>query len=265
MIKIIISIALALLGVAAATEGILQDADVVMLGDSITWLGNDDCSGEKGWTTYWKAAMAPRSCRSYARSGATWTNTPSTRRNTQENVGRISNDNTIYNQVMRLGEAIASGEQPRPELIMIAAGTNDLWFPKSRPEALAESTGKAWSMTDDAVIAGGPSAATSIPRAVRLVMAELGRICPGAKVIILTPLQCTRISGGKMSAGSMLIEEAARKAGAMVIRQDRETPVDSTAERSRPTLTYDGVHTSKAGARAIGEALAKRTRELLGQ
>ncbi|MDE7471373.1 MAG: SGNH/GDSL hydrolase family protein [Paramuribaculum sp.] len=265
MIKIIVTIALAFFGVAASTEGSLNEADVVMLGDSITWLGNDDCNGEKGWTSYWKTMIEPKSCRSYARSGATWSNTSATRKNTQENVGRISNDNTVYNQVMRLKEAIASGQQPQPELIMIAAGTNDLWFPKSRPDALTGSVEKAWSESAADVLAKGPSAATSIAQSVRLVMAELAETCPAAKVIILTPLQCTKINGEKMEAGSRLIEESARKAGAMVIRQDRETPLDSISERRQLNLTYDGVHTSKAGAKAIGEALARRTIELLGQ
>ena len=106
---------------------------VVILGDSNTWLGGDDCNKPQGWNKWFCDAFQPASCRSYARSGATWTNTPQTRRNTQENIGILGNDNVIYNQICRLEEAIFNGSQPTPQLILILAGTNDAWFLKSRP------------------------------------------------------------------------------------------------------------------------------------
>lgn len=252
-----------LIGAAASVD--LNKTDVVIMGDSITWLGKDDCTGEKGWSTWWKKAINPASCRSYARSGATWSNTPATKANTVENIGHVGDDNTIYNQIVRMEEAIANGEQPVPGLIMIAAGTNDLWFPQYRPEAMAVSADSAWMVDEQTAIDAGPTAATSMTQAVRLALARLNRSCPDARVIILTPLQATSISAADMARGSEMLEKAARLGGALVIRQDNEMPVDSASEREKPVLTYDGIHTSAAGAKANGQAIAKRVSELLAR
>ena len=78
---------------------------VVLLGDSNTWIGGDDCDKERGWNTWFKQLFQPASCKSYARSGATWTNTKVTKRNPKENIGNLGNDNVIYNQVVRLIDA----------------------------------------------------------------------------------------------------------------------------------------------------------------
>ena len=48
---------------------------VAILGDSNTWLGGDQCDQPRGWNKWFKDYFAPASCRSYARSGATLTNT----------------------------------------------------------------------------------------------------------------------------------------------------------------------------------------------
>ena len=57
---------------------------VAILGDSNTWLGGDQCDQPRGWNKWFKDYFAPASCRSYARSGATWTNTARTKRNPDE-------------------------------------------------------------------------------------------------------------------------------------------------------------------------------------
>ena len=85
------------------------EEDVVILGDSNTWLGGDDCTKPKGWNTWFKEAMKPRSCHSYARSGSTWTHTPNTKRDTKEDIGTIGDNNVIINQIFRLEEAINEG------------------------------------------------------------------------------------------------------------------------------------------------------------
>ena len=97
------------LPIAAIAAG--DSLHVVILGDSNTWLGGDGCDKAQGWNKWFRDAFQPATCRSYARSGATWTNTPETRRNTQENIGVLGNDNVIYNQICRLEEAINNGSQ----------------------------------------------------------------------------------------------------------------------------------------------------------
>ncbi|MBQ2399776.1 MAG: SGNH/GDSL hydrolase family protein, partial [Muribaculaceae bacterium] len=80
------------------------DQDVVLLGDSNTWLGGDDCTGVKGWGKWFAEEYRPGSIRSYARSGATWTNTVNTVADTREYSEVLGDNNVIYNQVMRLVE-----------------------------------------------------------------------------------------------------------------------------------------------------------------
>ena len=46
---------------------------VVILGDSNTFIGGDQCDKPQGWNKWFKELANPLSCRSYARSGATWT------------------------------------------------------------------------------------------------------------------------------------------------------------------------------------------------
>ena len=112
---------------------------VVMLGDSNTWIGGDDCDKPLGWNKWFKDALQPTTCKSYARSGATWTNTPQTHRDTKENIEILGNNNVIYNQICRLQEAVEGGDQAIPQLILIMAGTNDAWFQKQRPKAFLRS------------------------------------------------------------------------------------------------------------------------------
>ena len=82
-----------------------QQLHIAILGDSNTWLGGDECDNQKGWNKWFKDILQPASCRSYARSGATWTHTTKTKRDTKENIGKLGKDNVIFNQVMRLKEA----------------------------------------------------------------------------------------------------------------------------------------------------------------
>jgi GDSL-like Lipase/Acylhydrolase. len=112
-----------------------QSLHVVMLGDSNTFIGGDDCSKPQGWNKWFKDLMNPISCRSYARSGATWTETPNTVYDINEYTEVLSDNNVIYNQVSRLlADVFDTKTQPVPDLILIMAGTNDLWFADKRPE-----------------------------------------------------------------------------------------------------------------------------------
>ena len=70
-----------------------EQCHVVILGDSNTWIGGDYCDKPRGWNKWFKDAFQPTSIRSYARSGATWTNTPTTQMNTQETTDILGNDN----------------------------------------------------------------------------------------------------------------------------------------------------------------------------
>ena len=108
--------------------------NIVLLGDSNTWIGGDECDKPQGWNKWFKDLANPLSCHSYARSGATWTHTSLTDYDTEEDTGVLSDNNVVYNQINRLKEAYQQQKQVKPDLIIVMAGTNDLWFADKRPE-----------------------------------------------------------------------------------------------------------------------------------
>lgn len=233
-----------------------QALDIAVLGDSNTWLGGDDCSKQKGWTYWFCQILQPSSCRSYARSGATWTNTQRTVYNTTEDIGVLGDDNVIYNQVMRLKEAYDNGTQPQPNLIIVAAGTNDVWFLDKRPDALSQPADAAFrskAVKDDTPASQILTLASSVKYDCDL----LHRYFPEARLLLLTPLQTTAADVKLIREAGDIIEGCAAKLGAEVIRQDKVMKVVSSSERKKHKYTYDGTHTNELGARSNGEYIAK--------
>lgn len=217
------------------------DVDVVMLGDSNTWIGGDDCSKPRGWNHWFARIAAPRSCRSYARSGATWTHTPATVVDPADSTAILTPNNVIAAQVARLSRDIAAGTTPVPGLIIISAGTNDAMFRNRRPHALADKE---------------PHHMATIDRAIAVNVDSLRSLAPEAMIVVLTPIQCVKIAPDVLSRYTDAISRAAGNAGATVVRQDDPSLIDARAERLKRRMTYDGIHTSAAGARRCAEHLA---------
>lgn len=158
---------------------------VVILGDSNTFIGGDQCDKPQGWNKWFKELAKPLSCRSYARSGATWTHTPNTVYDIEENTGVLSDNNVIYNQVNRLlKETGEEKTQPTPDLILIMAGTNDLWFASKRPEPLAKY--------------------------IRQNCETLGTAFPKARIILITPPPFTRVPMATQHQAAAEIEQCAQ-------------------------------------------------------
>lgn len=235
---------------------------VVILGDSNTWLGGDDCNKPQGWNKWFCDAFQPASCRSYARSGATWTNTPQTRRNTQENIGILGNDNVIYNQICRLEEAIFNGSQPTPQLILILAGTNDAWFLKSRPKALSMTADMAFTADRQRFSKRAANEIVTLAESVRYGCELLMNICPDAQIILLTPFQSVQ-TGNTIFKVSNLIADCGQRMGLSVIRLDRQSGIYAAREKNKHYLTTDGTHTSELGARRVGSLIARQVNTLL--
>ena len=80
--QIYIFIVLLFVSLSSMAQG-ARGLNIVVLGDSNTSIGGDSCTLDRGWTRWFKESMQPASMRSYARSGATWTNATATRLNTQ--------------------------------------------------------------------------------------------------------------------------------------------------------------------------------------
>lgn len=248
------------LPIAAIAAG--DSLHVVILGDSNTWLGGDGCDKPQGWNKWFRDAFQPASCRSFARSGATWTNTPQTRRNTQENIGVLGNDNVIYNQICRLEEAINNGSQPRPQLILILAGTNDAWFQKARPKALSMTTDEAFSSNSQAFRKLTVCEIVTLAESVRYGCELLMTLCPKAQIVLLTPFQSVQ-AGNTIFKVSDLIAQCGHRMGLNVIRLDHQSGIYAAQEKNRHHLTTDGTHTSEQGAKRVGTFVARQLATLL--
>ena len=231
--------------------------DVAILGDSNTWIGGDDCDKEKGWNKWFKDFFRPASCKSYARSGATWTNTEVTKANTEENIGVLGNDNVIYNQILRLQQAVESGEQVVPGLIIIAAGTNDAWFQDKRPGIFAMGTEMALMTVGDDLSAIKVNEMTSLAQSVFFGIALLRESFPDVQIVLLTPLQCVATSLENIKKVGDVIAECADACGISYIRQDSSDFLDREVESEQKRFTYDGIHTNAKGARHNAEKLAQ--------
>lgn len=250
------------MGIAPLSAADHSHINVVLLGDSNTSIGGDSCDIAVGWSKWFKEVFAPASCRSYARSGATWTNTERTRRDEEENTGRLSDNNVVYNQACRLITAYQSGRQVSPQLIMIAAGTNDAWFGKQRPQRFAKTASQVFAATS---MPATQSIAqiTTLAESVRYVCEMLMEAFPKAQIVLLTPMQCTAASAEDIQKVGDTIEECGRQMSLAVIRQDYGSVVSRIRESKIHTFTSDGTHTNERGARRNGIYIAHAVEALL--
>lgn len=256
LLSLVLSVMMALATVAQ------KPLHVVILGDSNTWIGGDDCEKPQGWNKWFKDVLQPMTCKSYARSGATWTNTSQTRRNTQENIEKLGDDNVIYNQICRLQEAVDEGIQNTPQLILILAGTNDAWFLKARPNALSIPSCKAYctccTINDRPV-----NEVLTLAESVHYGCELLRTAYPEARIILLTPLQSVAAGTENIAKAGDIIEDCGQKMGLSVIRLDKDGGIDAAKEKVKHHLTIDGTHTSETGARQVGTFIAGQITALL--
>lgn len=236
-----------------------QAPHVAILGDSNTWMGGDDCSGDEAWPLWFKQRYPTASCRSYARSGATWTNTPRTVLNTAEDTMLLADNNVIYNQVKRLIEAHEAGTQPTPQLIIIAAGVNDAWFKHKRPQAYTYPPRKARHQTDWSYLYDRtPDQVLTLAESVAYNCHLLQQAFPQAHLVLVTPAQTIEVRPRLITRTSAIIAATAFSLGISTIRLDKLSPISSRAERRRCRYTSDGTHTNARGAKAHGRIIAKR-------
>lgn len=240
----------------------IEDANVVILGDSITWLGGDDCNGRdnpsRGWTTYFKNKLLPKSIASYARSGATWSHTANTQYNITQNTGALSDDNVIYNQINRLIAAVNGRTQETPDLIIIAAGTNDAWYPSARPNALSVDADTEFANTDGYITSQAVNTLTSIAAAMRYDIELLKTNFPNCQIIVTTPLQSTGFTLTRCFDVGKVIRDCAKYLSIECIDQGADAGIYRAQEKTAFLFTYDGTHTSALGAKMVGQFIAQR-------
>lgn len=232
--------ALALLSVVAAalpngTAGQRRYERIAILGDSMTWIGGDSCQNDRGWTHTFRELYGPAEIDIYARSGATWTDSPCTKGDTTQYSEVITDENVISNQMRCLIGRAERHEVTAPDLVIIYAGANDAWFSSRRP-GIFDATAR-----------------TSLDSCVRSVCGSLTAAFPETRIILVTPVEMTKVTEAKIRKVSDIIEKSGRSSGAVTLRADRDVEIRRSQELKRLTNTSDGVHTTPAGARLIGE------------
>ena len=242
----IVAILILLLPLHAANAEV-GNLKVALLGDSMTWIGGDNFEKPNGWTHY--MADLPIEMKTYARSGATWTNTKETTGNTKAYSEVLDAENVIYNQAIRL----INDNAFTPDIIIIYAGTNDAWFSSRRPGIF-----NRYEKGSDITLESKPSDFTSLEGSVDLVCTLLNSEYPDAKIYLLTPVNAGKISEAEITKVSDIIEKAGLSQGATVVRGDRELPFRNKDEAGkRRKYTYDGVHTNKKGAKLIADCIRR--------
>ena len=220
---------------------------IALLGDSMTWIGGDSCQNPTGWSHVLKESGIAGKIDIYARSGATWTNTKSTKRNPGHYTELLHDDNVVYNQAVRLIEK-ADKCNENPNIIVLFAGANDAWFAAKRPGLYdkEDSTIKYASDTD-------PASVTTLEGSINLVCELLQERFPDATLLFVTPLQMSKTDAETIFKVSDIIDTAASKKGYQVLRADKETAINHEQEAKSPKYTYDGVHTNPEGAHLLGD------------
>lgn len=236
--------------------------NIVVLGDSNTSIGGDDCADPKGWTKWFAERIKPKSCRSYARSGATWTNTVATKYDIVEDTDVLSDNNVVYNQANRLVNDFDNGNISEPDVVIIAAGTNDAWFSGRRPGLFSKSAEQAFLASDN-ISDRKPSAVLTLAESVRYVCEMLMRRFPKSQIILLTPMQTVKAKYQRIKQAGDIIEQCAHRMSIPVVRQDYITGVYDNHERVAPLRTSDGTHTSVEGAKRNGYQIANIVSGLL--
>lgn len=238
---------------------------IAILGDSITWLALATVNYNRGWVTHFRVLLKFAELRNYARSGATWSHTANTKYNITEYTESLSDDNVIYNQVNRLINDVDNNGVTAPDFIIILAGTNDAWYPQYRPDAVADTPASV--MSDESVWLGVKTigSLTSIPKAMRYVAEMIWDKFPDAQVVVTTPLQSTAFTTDRRESIADCIKGSAEYLSWAVIEQDKVCDISRIREHQGYYMTYDGTHTSEAGAKMVGEILASQLTALLGR
>ena len=222
---------------------------IALLGDSMTWIGGDSCQNETGWSHVLRESGVASDIDVYARSGATWTNTTSTRRNPEYYSEVLHDDNVVYNQAIRLIERADTAEAT-PEIIILFAGANDAWFADRRPGIYEkEQTPASYGSDTD------PACVTSLTGSVCLVCDMLQTRFPDSELVLVSPLQMSKTDEETILKVARILEDTGKSRGCKVIRADLESGIRHSVEAVAPTFTYDGVHTNSLGAKAVGECI----------
>ncbi len=217
---------------------------VAFLGDSNIWIGGDDCGNPSSWSGHLVRLGGFRRSRSFARSGATITNTAATRADTVHYSELLNDTNTLYNQALRLNGTVRRGELENPDIIIVSGGSNDAWFQSWRPGLFDDPQIEVTEFTS-------PAEATTLKSSLLLVIRLLRSVNPDSRIVVVGPPFMTKASPEAISKVNDEMERVANDEGVVMVRLDRSELIDPEVESEKFTFTTDGVHTSPGGAERI--------------
>ena len=221
--------------------------NISLLGDSMTWIGGENCEKEEGWTHYLKERFPNANIDIYARSGATWTNTPKTKGDAKAYSVVIENENVLYNQVSRLINEAETDPAKRPDLIILYAGANDAWFEKRRPGLYNEIK------TPADITTCKPSQCTTLASSIQLGVKKLQKAFPEARIVMVTPVEMAQTPTARITKVGDAIEKTGKELGVEVLRADKNVPIKHEEEKQGRRYTSDGAHTNPEGAKLIAD------------
>lgn len=247
--SILIKVCLLVSVVASSVHAETVKLNFAILGDSMTWIGGDSCQNDTGWTHYLKKSGIAKEIDIYARSGATWTNTNTTKQDTTFYSELLHDDNVIYNQAVKLKQRFEDGHVKCPDVIVLFAGANDAWFANRRPGIFN---------IQDSIAANHssvPSEATSLQKSVALVCDILKETFPeDTLIMMISPIEMSKATPDITEKVSEIIENTAKSRDILTLRADKTIDIRHDIESITPTFTYDGVHTNARGADEIAQA-----------
>lgn len=219
---------------------------IALLGDSMTWIGGDSCQNPTGWSHYLKKSGIATEIDVYARSGATWTNTRNTKADIDFYSEILHDDNVVYNQVLRLINDADYDSLHAPDVILVFAGANDAWFSDKRSGIFDNALPYCGCYAD-------PASVTSLAGSVSLACNLLKDRFPKSIIILVTPIEMSKVPAEKITRVGDIIEMAGNKCGVITLRADRDVAIRNKEEKCNPHYTSDGVHTNAEGAKMLGE------------
>lgn len=224
-----------------------------LLGDSMTWIGGDSCQNPTGWSYYLKESYPESDIMMFARSGSTWTNTSLTRRDPKGYSEMLDDGNVVFNQALRL---ISSDYHP--DIIIIYAGANDVWFEKERPDIH-----KKIEVPSGTLVNAEPGLYTSLESSIELSCRLLQESFPEAKILLVTPVEMTKTSVDKINRIGDVIEATGNRLGLTTLRADKKVNIRRNKELGeKKESTTDGVHTNRSGAKKIADFIIPAINEM---
>jgi lysophospholipase L1-like esterase len=137
-----------------------------------------------------------------------------------------------------------------------------MWFEAKRPKAFARTAEEVCTDTAALYPTRQPNEVLSMAEAIRYDYEMLKEFCPEATIVLLTPMQATKVSREVVTKTGELIDQCGAMLQMPVIRLD-EVGINSEEEQQEKRYTSDGVHTNTEGALLIGSYVAEKVYEII--